>query len=128
MNTTIHAERDSVCMGDDVTAPNEAELEVRGDMQLSGWLRTVADYVPEMEDVIWSVHEKNRAGRVLALLHFDANRTCSIDLQVQDIPMQRANFDAIFCAYFYRDMLGLKAIGGKLTFAEKVLAYLRQSR
>ncbi len=34
----ITVERDSVCMGDDVTAPNTSTLEVNGDTDLSQFL------------------------------------------------------------------------------------------
>lgn len=125
----IYAERDSVCMGDDVTAPNEADLETNDQMLLSAFMASVAEYVPEMEDVIWTVHEKNRRGSVIALLiSAEGSRTYSVALQRKDCPMKNAGFDSIFCRYFYPDMLDLKEIGGNLSFKEKVLKFISQEQ
>ena len=42
MNVTV--ERDSVCMGDDVYAPNTQTLQVSGEMSISQFLMQLANY------------------------------------------------------------------------------------
>ena len=42
MNVTV--ERDSVCMGDDVNAPNTMTLQVNGELSISQFLMQLANY------------------------------------------------------------------------------------
>ena len=51
----ISVDRESVCMGDDVNAPNEKILNLDEGDVLSDVLGKVAVYLPLMSDVIWAV-------------------------------------------------------------------------
>ena len=67
----IHMERESVCMGDDVTAPNAKDLSVDSDMRLSGLLPVLADSIPlrfDGQHTIWGIENDKRP---VALLETD---------------------------------------------------------
>lgn len=127
---TILAERESVCMGDDCTAPNASVLAFKPDMFISEWLNTVADYVPTMHNVVWSVHSHRK---VLGYLIFDTSGDFSIELAVPDQPMSELGISAVFCRYFYEGKLRNDIADNEetdanpacLTLVDKVKQYLR---
>lgn len=51
----IHAERDSICMGDDCIAPNASELRCYPDDRLFVLMDALAGYVPELSNATWDV-------------------------------------------------------------------------
>ena len=51
----IHAERDSVCMGDDVAAPNEKDFLFVTNKPIDSLMQTLSGYVPAMKNVVWAV-------------------------------------------------------------------------
>lgn len=51
----VHARRDSVCMGDDVNAPHDEEIAYDPETLLSEFLDEVADYLPSLSNVVWTV-------------------------------------------------------------------------
>lgn len=46
VDNMIHLERQSVCMGDDATAPNAKELGFSPEMLLSEFLHVIAESIP----------------------------------------------------------------------------------
>ena len=56
----IHAERDSVCMGDDVMAPNAQDIRLREDTRVSELMKWVAGYVPAMKNYEWDIWCTNK--------------------------------------------------------------------
>ena len=51
----IHAERDSVCMGDDVTAPNPMDARFEADVPISGLMSWLTGYLPAMKNIEWEI-------------------------------------------------------------------------
>ena len=99
MNTTIHAELDSVCMGDDCTAPNAADLSYSDREMLSAFLRrSVASYVPSMKNVVWSVYSGNR---LIGYLYSGALSLYHSELAVPNIPVADLPVKEIHCRYYY---------------------------
>ena len=50
MMWTVNVQRDSVCMGDDVNAPNTRVLKADGEMPLSQFMKQVAEAMPTVCD------------------------------------------------------------------------------
>ncbi len=96
----IHAERSSVCFGDDCNAPNAEELPYTKDMKLSSFLWTVEKYVPHFspeQHTIWAIENLSEP---IAFLESDRTHSYACtpvnNIMVKDIKEQR-----IFCRYFY---------------------------
>lgn len=116
----IHAERESVCMGDDCNAPNAKELEYTTNELLSDLLDSVAQYVPSMKNVVWSVICK---GRTIAYLIFDVNACCKYELTISDMRVSELDEKKIYCRYYYKGKLSLESYTQYETLLEKVKAY-----
>lgn len=96
MNTII-ARRDSVCMGDDCFAPNEAVLEYEDDETLSQFMNRVVSYVPRMRGVVWGVRADNS---FIAYIITDENAEAQIELLIPDKKMKKSGITSVFCRYF----------------------------
>lgn len=94
----IYVERDSVCMGDDCNAPNAKELYYGDHDRLSDFMIEVANYVPAMRNVVWSVA---CADEIIAYLIFDDDSGCKYELEIQDIKVSELVEQKIYCAYYY---------------------------
>ena len=132
----IHMERESVCMGDDVTAPNAKDLSVDSDMRLSGLLHVVADSIPlrfDGQHTIWGIENDKRP---VALLETDPAGHYTNDLLIEDIFLKDLEKKELYCRYFYNYQGWLCSslsyyIDGKpmdahpecMTLSEKVKAY-----
>ena len=94
----IHAERDSVCIGDDVTAPNAKDFFFLRNKPIDDLMQSLCDYVPRMKDVVWEVACK---GIVSGHLFSDETgqyqykTTGSIQF-ISELPEHK-----IFCRYHY---------------------------
>lgn len=102
LSDQIYAERDSVCMGDDCNAPNEKYLDYAADELLSEFLTSVAQYVPSMRDVVWSIVCR---GETIAYLVFDEDCGCEYELAVSDMRVAELAEKKIYCRYYYRRKL-----------------------
>lgn len=92
---TVHAERESVCMGDDCNAPNAAELPYKPDELLSEWLdNIVSKYVPAMRNTIWTVQD---GAKILGYLIFDENREHTCEIAVSDKPVSELQIKSLYC-------------------------------
>lgn len=92
----VHATRSSVCMGDDCMAPNAATLKYSEGAMLSDFMAVLADYVPQMESVVWEIC-LDRSN--IAKLHFDAAANYTFDLLIPDTPVSDLPSNDIFCRY-----------------------------
>lgn len=123
MKYTVHAERDSVCMGDDCTAPNSAELEYFPHQTLSRFLSdTVSGYVPKMGDSVWAV---SNGGKIIGYIIFDENGSCACEIVGSDIPVSELDTGGLFCRYFYQGAAGLDSYKytGCTSLIDKVKKY-----
>lgn len=90
----ILAERDSVSMGDDVMAPNRQYLEYQPQERLSEFLDTIADYVPNIRNSVWSIVCKRRE---IAYLIFDDSPKYHYKLNIPDILVSMLPKKEIYC-------------------------------
>lgn len=98
----VHAERDSVCMGDDCNAPNAKDLYYASNERLSDFMDSVSRYVPSMRNVVWSIECKDK---VIAYLIFDENANCKYELAISDMEVSRLVEKKIYCRYYYERKL-----------------------
>lgn len=98
----IHAERDSVCMGDDCNAPNAKDLDYETNELLSSFMDSVANYVPHMKDVVWNVVCKDRT---IAYLNFDENADYKYKLLIPDMKVSELDDKKIYCIYYPKSKL-----------------------
>ncbi len=100
---TIHAERSSVCMGDDCNAPNAEELLYNSDECLYEFLvNKVAKYVPNCTESVWVITSGNKK---IGYITFDKNCdvTCTLATN-RDIYVYELG-GSIFCRkYNYREI------------------------
>lgn len=99
---TIHAERSSVCMGDDCTAPNPADLEYESSQKLSEFLPVIAGYVPKMRNAWWDIFSDKQ---LLATVYFDAFSKATYKLHGRDIRIAEIAGKGIFCRYHYEGQI-----------------------
>ena len=100
-DNTIHLERQSVCMGDDATAPNAKNFSFESDMMLSDFLDEVAESIPlrfNGQHTIWCV-ENNK--RPIALLEADEAGNYTKELLIEDLFLKDMVRKEIYCRYFY---------------------------
>lgn len=94
----IHAERASVCMGDDCNAPNAEELAYDNDMLLSDFMAVIMNYVPAMSNCRWIIFfGKERT----AVLTGNERAEYSYELLVPDRKVSELANTTIFCKYEY---------------------------
>jgi len=98
MSSIIHATRDSVCMGDDCTAPNAADLTYSDREPLSRFMRSVAAYVPSMKNVVWSVYSGDL---LIGHLFSGALGMYRSELAVPDGLVAELPEKKIHCRYYY---------------------------
>ena len=97
----IHLERESVCMGDDVTAPNAKDLSFDSNLRLSDLLSVVADSIPlrfDGQHTIWCIENDKRP---LALLETDPAGHYTNELLMENIFLKDLEKKEIYCRYFY---------------------------
>lgn len=100
---TIHAERDSVCMGDDCNAPNAEELPYNSDECLYEFLvNRVAKYVPKCTESVWVI--LNYSNKEVGYITFDKNCDTTCTLAIKNTYVYKLG-GSIFCRkYNYRDI------------------------
>ena len=94
----IRAERDSVCMADDVFAPNADEFTFLPDQPIDALMRTLGAYVPQMRNVVWEVVCERKT---LGYLFSDESgqyryETANGNGSVSELPSR-----SVFCRYYY---------------------------
>ena len=94
----IQAARDSVCMGDDVTAPNADYFFFPPDNTTDDLLLSLCGYVPHMKNVVWEVIcNKQIIGYLFSdetgYYQYESAGSCEI---ISELPSH-----SIFCKYYY---------------------------
>ena len=120
----INAERDSVCMGDDVMAPNADHFFFEANRTTEDLLLTLCGYVPRMKSVVWEVL---CSGETIGYLFSDETglyryETAGPCRYISELPSH-----LIFCKYYYtvRDYFG-DPFSKDMTLLEKVKAKRRK--
>ena len=93
----IKITRASVCMGDDVTAPNTGYLELNEKDMLSDILKKTEKYLPQMSDAVWSVEN---CGKVLAYIVMDEYKKSVCELCHPDTLFSEMKVRSLHCSYF----------------------------
>ena len=132
----ITVERDSVCMGDDVTAPNTTTLEVKGEVNLSEFLKQLAEELPSVADpepIVWSVHIGQSKGTAIGLIETVFQVGSKVYVFGSDMKMQKSGISMLYCRYFHKNSLMKPDQDGRLripmypecpTLVEKVRKHL----
>ena len=107
----ISVDRESVCMGDDVNAPNEKILDLDEGDVLSDVLGKVAEYLPQMSDVIWAV---DSGRKVLGYIIMDKNQEIHYELCQPDMIFSEMKVSALHCSYFYPNRF-ISNVNGEVT-------------
>lgn len=135
MNVTV--ERDSVCMGDDVNAPNTMTLQVNGELSVSQFLKQLADALPTVADpepIVWSVHLGQYKGNAIGLIETVYQVRSRVTVFGSDLKMQQSGIGKVYCRYFCKSSLVKPDQEGRLrvpmypecpTLAEKVKKHLK---
>lgn len=95
----IHAERSSVCMGDDCYAPNPEDLSYEPEQTLSEFIPMIARYVPKMKDSWWDVYTGKQ---LVATVYFNGCGKVTYELHGPDIRIADMAGEGIFCRYHYK--------------------------
>lgn len=134
MDVTV--ERDSVCMGDDVNAPNTQMLQVSGNMYISQFLKQLAAALPTVVDpepVVWSVHLGQESGTAIGLIETVYQVRSRVIVFCSDQQMQKSGIGKVYCRYFCKSSLMKPDQNGRLcipmypecpTLADKVRKHL----
>ena len=134
MDVTV--ERDSVCMGDDVNAPNTQTLQVSGDVYISQFLKQLANAMPtvvDSEPIVWSVHLGQSKGRAIGLIETLYQVSNRVTVFGSDLKMQQSGIGKVYCRYYCKSSLMKPDENGRLcipmypecpTLAEKVKKHL----
>lgn len=124
-------------MGDDVNAPNTMALPVSGDMNISQFLKQLADALPivaDPEPIVWSVHLGQSGGRAIGLIETVYQVRSSVTVFGSDLNMQKSGIGKVYCRYFCKSSLMKPDQEGRLrvpmypectTLAEKVKKHLK---
>ena len=90
----MHLKRDSVCLGDDVTAPNPWNVRLERDTMLSEFMILLIRYVPQMKECEWIVECGRRPiGRLIS----DESCVYKRELWISDICISELSGNEIFC-------------------------------
>lgn len=92
----IYAERDSVCMGDDCTAPNPGNLAYQDDMMLSEFIPVIMKYLPAMTNCRWIIYFGEDKTAVLVA---GSDKKYSCELLTADRKIKELADREIFCKY-----------------------------
>ena len=106
MDVTV--ERDSVCMGDDVNAPNTMTLQFNGELSVSQFLMQLADALPTVADpepIVWSVHLSQSSGTALGLIETVYQVRSRVIVFGSDRKMQESGIGKVYCRYFCKSSL-----------------------
>lgn len=135
MNVTV--ERDSVCMGDDVNAPNTMTLQFNGELSVSQFLKQLADALPTVADpepIVWSVHLGQSKGNAIGLIETVYQVRSRVTVFGSDRKLQESGIGKVYCRYFCKSSLMKPDQEGRLripmypecpTLAEKVKKHLK---
>jgi len=94
-------ERDSVCMGDDATAPNARIIGYGPDTRLSQILGEIAANIPTVfsnQHTIWAI-ENNKCP--IAYIESNASGHITTHLAATDMLISALDNNKVFCRYFY---------------------------
>lgn len=101
----IKVKRESVCMADDATAPNERMIDILEKDMLSDMIKKLARYyLPHMLNSVWAVDSGNRV--IAYIIMDDRKGLCSYELCLEDQVFLETGIKELYCSYF-------SAYGGK---------------
>lgn len=92
----IKVDRDSVCMGDDCTAPNEKRLDVAENALLLDVFWQVAAYLPRMSNAVWAV---DTGKKVIGYIIMDTE--IHYELCQENQLFSEMGTESLHCSYFH---------------------------
>lgn len=97
-NKNISVTRESVCMGDDCTAPNENVIKVFKHDMISTVLLKVAQSLPQMNHVIWAI---DTGKKVLGYILMEDALHYQFELCVEEQAFLNMEIYQLHCSYFH---------------------------
>ncbi|MDE7268468.1 MAG: hypothetical protein K2N89_13480 [Lachnospiraceae bacterium] len=94
----IKVDRQSVCMGDDVTAPNEKMIDVLETDMLSDVVEKVSIYLPKMSNAVWAVDSGKEV--IAYIIMDDGNNSFPYELCIQNQLFLQMRLKSLHCSYF----------------------------
>lgn len=98
-NKYIKVGRQSLCMGDDCTAPNEKLILINNKDKLSDVLRKVSGCLPQMCNVIWAVCSDSK---VTGYIITGTNKQIQYELCLENQVFSQLDIEYLFCSYFHQ--------------------------
>lgn len=95
----VRVDRESVCMGDDCTAPNEKLFPVRERDMLSDIFQMIAGYLPHMRDVVWAV---DSGKKIVGYIVMEMNEQVRYEFCLEDQVFCGLDMKALHCSYFHQ--------------------------
>ena len=96
----LRVDRESVCMGDDCTVPNEKLFSIKENDMLSDIFRMIANYLPHMRDVVWAV---DSGKKIVGYIMMDMNGQVQYEFCLEDQVFYKLDMKALHCSYFYQE-------------------------
>ena len=91
----IYAERDSVCMGDDVTAPHAKKIYCEKEEKISDFFKKLMNsYLNVVNDWKWEIIAGNK---VLGYINYSAEGNATYELSVPDERILDLKIEEIYC-------------------------------
>ncbi len=94
----VRVDRESVCLGDDCTAPNEKLFPIGKRDKLSDIFRMIAEYLPHMYDVVWAV---DSGKKVIGYIVMDMMEQVRYEFCLEDQVFCELDIKALHCSYFH---------------------------
>lgn len=94
----VNIDRQSVCMGDDCTAPNEDVIGISKTDTLLTVFDKIVSYLPHMQNVIWAV---DTGKKLLGYVISEADKHCFYDICVGNQALHVMDLDYLHCSYFH---------------------------
>ena len=91
----VYVERDSISMGDDVTAPHRKKIFLKKDDKLSDLLKELMNnYIVQIKNCVWEINVENN---VLGYVTYDSNFKKTYELVIPDDLIVNLQIKSIYC-------------------------------
>ena len=98
-NKYVRVDRQSVCMGDDCTAPNEKLISVGERDRLLDIFQMITVYLPQMCDVIWAI---DSGKKVIGYIIVGMDKQVRYELCIKDQVFCELDIEVLHCSYFHQ--------------------------
>ena len=93
----VQVERDSISMGDDITAPHHNEFFFKKEDKLSDLFKKLLSYLIKIENLNWEIICENK---ILGNIIVDSEKNVSFTLNIKDESITNYNNKMVYCKKF----------------------------